>query len=145
MEELEGQQVLTTSDHLIDQSPGGLAWPGPRPPGWAWRLLGAASSRPDWQQLSTVGKFPALEDIQLGGNSIGDAGVQVLAGVLSSGAAPRLRSLSLWGNRIGCAGAAALAGALPSLPALEELDLHTNNIGARGRAALQEVRPWILC
>ena len=43
-------------------------------------------------------QLPALEEINLYDNSIGDAGVQALAGVLSSDAAPRLRVLDLGCN-----------------------------------------------
>ena len=63
--------------------------------------------------------LPRLQDLNLAGNLLGDAGVLALAAGFGSRALPALTTLALGRNAIGDAGAAALAaalgrGALPS-------------------------------
>jgi hypothetical protein len=64
-----------------------------------------------------------------------------VAAVLAAGAAPKLRLLNLGGNSIGDAGARALAAALPIATALESLDLSSNAIGSGGACALAQALP----
>jgi len=83
------------------------------------------------QITALMGALPhSLTTLELGGNSIGAAGVTVLASALPAA----LTTLDLSNNRIGDAGATALAGALPVT--LTTLGLGDNNIGDDGATAL---------
>lgn len=77
---------------------------------------------------------PAMGELCLGSNNIGDVGAVAIAEVLRSGSA--IRRLSLRDNRISDAGAEAIAEALATNSALEELDLWGNALGDQGRRAL---------
>ena len=70
---------------------------------------------------------------------IGDAGVQVIAVMLSE--CPALTKLDLGENAITDAGAEALAKALPQCDTLKELALHENQISDVGVAALAKALP----
>jgi len=82
--------------------------------------------------------LPRLQQLFLGNNGLGDAGMQALRGGLGRGAAPSLRILALSDNNFGPAGAETLAAALSSVakPNLVTLYLHHNPIGNPGVAAL---------
>ena len=80
-----------------------------------------------------------LEWISLHSNGIGDRGAAALGRALANHSA--LRTVSLWENSIGDAGVAALAEALKTNPALEELSLALNAITDVGLHALAEALP----
>jgi hypothetical protein len=90
---------------------------------------------------------PALRRLDLGYNSLGDAGARVVAAAAASGRAPVTRgafALDLRRNSIGDAGAAALARALSAARAgggagdiLSSVDLRSNAIGEEGLEALR--------
>lgn len=111
------------------------------------------------KQLQQPGRLAGLWALDLGGNSLGDAGARALAeweghaglgelllyhngvgpaGAKALAAAPPLaglRRLSLQGNVVGDEGLRALADA-PGLPELEELNLNDNEVTADGARAL---------
>ncbi len=74
--------------------------------------------------------FPGIEEPDLDGVELGEAGARLLA----SRRWERLEDLSLFNCRISGAGVAALARG--EWPALDELDLRANGLGAR--ASLEE-------
>ena len=78
--------------------------------------------------------FPALEELDLCGVQLGEAGARLLASRLW----PRLRKLDLFSARLGDAGLAALA--CGAWPALEVLDLRYNILGAP--PTLEDARRW---
>jgi len=82
--------------------------------------------------------LPRLQQLLLGNNGFGDAGMQALCEGLGRGAAPSLRILGLYRNNFGPAGAEALASALGrgAMPKIESLNLYHNPIGNQGVAAL---------
>jgi len=112
-----------------------------------WRL--APPLQPD-EELSGVGlrdrgaravawafakpQHPAIGELCLGGNGIGDAGALAIAAVLGSGST--IRRLSLRDNRITDIGARAIAAAMATNTALEELDLWGNELSGDGKSAL---------
>ncbi|GAQ93333.1 hypothetical protein KFL_014460025, partial [Klebsormidium nitens] len=62
------------------------------------------------------GPFPTLQRLDLGCNSIGNAGAKALSAALERGSLPALRTLDLGSNSIGDAGAKALAAASRARP-----------------------------
>lgn len=88
------------------------------------------------RELSESPFFAGLTTLDISGNDVDDAGVQVIAG--GSGF-PRLHTLRLKGNRIGDGGAAVL-GRSPLLVRMlarsPRLDLRENEIGPAGAASL---------
>jgi hypothetical protein len=82
--------------------------------------------------LACLARFPALTDLNLEANGIGDEEVAVL---LASPVTPRLTHLGLGNSRIADAGAELLASS-PALANLERLQLYCNRIGDRGARAL---------
>ncbi|XP_007947494.1 ribonuclease inhibitor [Orycteropus afer afer] len=80
---------------------------------------------------------PALTELNLRSNELGDAGVRcVLQGL--RGAAHKLRKLSLQNCALTAASCAELSNALHSLPALLELHLSDNSVGDEGLRLLCE-------
>ena len=73
---------------------------------------------------------PGLTCIDLGGNQIGDAGAQALAGALKVNCT--VASIDLVSNGIGDAGAQALAGALKVNRTVMGIYLRFNEIGEAG-------------
>ena len=67
------------------------------------QLLGAAVAS---------GALPALKELHLFNNEMGDAGITAFADAVSKGALAQLTLLDLWGNQIGNPGITALADAL---------------------------------
>ena len=82
--------------------------------------------------LLAVPDVARITALNLGANTLGDAGATILAG---SSALHGLKQLDLYGNGIGAEGAAALARS-PHLSALESLHLDFNPIGPDGLLAL---------
>ena len=78
----------------------------------------------------------SLINLTLVGTQIEDEGAVALASGLTERALPALKDLDLEGNRLGDAGLAALAPALRQLPGLAVLSLDHNQIGDRGVASL---------
>jgi len=77
-------------------------------------------------------------ELCLGGNAIGDAGLQQLAPALA--ALPRLRDLEVWGNAFGDEGAMALAAALSEGAMVRGAHMCASanaRLGPAGRKALQ--------
>ena len=76
----------------------------------------------------------SLELLNLGGNQIGDVGMQAFADAIGSGSMANLESLDISDNKIGDPGLISLSEALAkgSLRALEFLDLGNNQIGNVG-------------
>ena len=74
------------------------------------------------------GGLRKLEELQLGGNRMGDGAAAALAALLEEGAMPNLKELYLIGNQIGDDGVAALASALRggALPACTGIGLVGN-------------------
>jgi Ran GTPase-activating protein (RanGAP) involved in mRNA processing and transport len=113
---------------------GTATWLGYNSLGW-----GAAEARAVAAVLAS-GATPALSELSLQFNSLGDDGAQALAAALPHARA--LAHLRLGNNQIGDAGAVALAAALPAT-ALQELRLSANTIGAAGAAALLKALPAV--
>ena len=88
------------------------------------------------QLLDSMGAaaVPALQELRLGGNQIGNLGVEALGVAAAQGALRRLRTLSLRTNGIANGGARELARAAEkgAFPALEVCDLCDNRIGNTG-------------
>ena len=84
------------------------------------------------------GGLRKVEELNLGGNRMGDGAAAALAALLEEGAMPNLKVLHLSGNQIGDDGVAALASALRggALPACTTINLDSNQIGDDGVAAL---------
>ena len=97
-----------------------------------WTALGlegvAALARPT--------RLSRLSALDLSGNWLTDAGVQLLADGLRRTPSLRLRQLHLRWNRLSPAGAEALGLALPSARSLEVLDLGGNYLGSAGAARI---------
>ena len=74
-----------------------------------------------------------------------DAAMAAFGGALGSGAAPALKELNLLGNRIGDEGVRHLSDALArgAAPALEELSLWNNPASAAAKQALRDARPGL--
>ena len=74
------------------------------------------------------GGLQQLEELNLGGNEMGDETAAALAALLEAGAMPKLKRLYLYDNRIGEAGMAALASAIRggALPSCEMIVLGHN-------------------
>lgn len=103
---------------------------------WPKKALGD----PDMRTLAAL-PLPALQELDLRYNAIGDAGCVALATASAVGLLPNLCAISLSNNRIGDAGARALASATsdtaaPAFAELETLSLAFNKIGVDGMAAL---------
>ena len=83
------------------------------------------------------GALPSLTKLYLGGNKIGDEGMQAFAAAVGSGALPSLTTLELWENQISDDGMKAFAAAVGSgaLPSLTKLYLWYNKIGDEGMQA----------
>lgn len=113
---------------------GKAAWLGYNSLGW-----GAAEAQAVAAVLAS-GATPALTELSLQFNSLGDLGAQALAAALPHSRA--LVQLRLGNNQIGDAGAVALAAALPAT-ALQELRLGANLIGGAGAAALYRALPGV--
>ena len=109
------------------------------------------ANRLDWRgggcttdDMTTLGMIlranglPQLEQLNLAGNYIGDAGMQAICDGIGRGAAPSLRWFALRANEFGPVGAEALAAALfrGAMPNLEMLLPIGNPIGNQGIAAL---------
>jgi len=77
---------------------------------------------------------PAIGELCLGGNGIGDAGATAIAEVLQNGSV--IRRLSLRDNKISDVGAQVIAAALATNTALEELDIWGNALSNVGKQAL---------
>jgi len=74
---------------------------------------GRQASRPPAQPRAA----PALVELGLANNRVGDVGARALAGVLAAGAVPALARLSVAGNRVGDEAVCELARARPALRA----------------------------
>ena len=128
-----------------------LCWKFPDP---LWRPMTCTqlrdAERLEWDSkdisvddMATLGMLlsrwlPSLQELEIGGNYFGDAGVLALCECLGPGAAPSLFILGLVDNHIGPVGAQALSAALlrGAMPNLEALGLGANAIGDRGVIAL---------
>jgi len=103
----------------------------------ARRSVGTAATAPLTAQAQVYAKqMEGKTELNLGYNSIGDAGAAALAEALKAN--KMLTNLYLYGNSIGDAGAAALAEALKANTMLTALYLDSNSIGDAGAAALAE-------
>jgi len=87
------------------------------------------------------GGAPALTELHLSGNRLGDRTARALADAMRAGALPHLRDVRLNYNEIGDAGAQHLAGALlgGGAPRLEDLWLGGNLLSDRGAEQLARV------
>ena len=108
----------------------------------ALNLTGKALSDAEVSTLCQLCPFPALRELELNDNMLGDGGLRALASAGASGM-PSLTSLDCSYNlSIGDAGCTALAQALGpggAWPRLETLKLWRNHIGDRGLRALATV------
>ena len=109
-----------------------VAWP-------ALTYLCARSAKPDFDGPLALGAaafagFPALEELELIGVHLGEAGARLLA----SRRWARLKKLDVSFTQLGDAGLAALARGV--WPALESLDLRWNNLSAP--PTLEAARRW---
>ena len=86
--------------------------------------------------LKYLPRLPSLRVIALFSAQIGPQGATALASALTKRALPSLDELDLDGNPLGDAGLAALLPALRQLPPLKGLDLSNTNIGDEGVASL---------
>ena len=86
------------------------------------------------------GAMPALEQLSLMFNEIGDEGVRHLADALARGATPALKKLDLSGNKIGDEGMRHLGDALArgAAPALKELYLDGNPASYAAQQAVED-------
>jgi hypothetical protein len=83
----------------------------------------------DAERLAGVlAQCPALSELYLDGNQIGDQGAGNIARILPQ--CPALSTLDLESNQIGEQGAGSLEGVLTQCPALSYLNLSSNEIGA---------------
>ena len=95
-------------------------------------------------KVIATGVLKKLEELNLRGNQIGDAGVTALAEAAGKGALPQLKTLYLNRNEIGDAGVMALAEAAGkgALPQLNKLYLSNNsNISQQAKDALKAALP----
>ena len=105
----------------------------------AWPALthfGACQAKVAFDALGAAAfaGFPALEELDLSGVALGEAG----AALLASRRWMRLKKMNLYVCRLGATGVAALARG--AWPALEWLNLFGNDIGAQ--LALEDARRW---
>ena len=87
----------------------------------------------------SLGNVSRLAELVVSGDAIEDSGWQSLASALCKGLLPMLRCLNLGGASLGDAGLAALSVALGSLPVLEDFVLlHCTQTGPTGLRSLAE-------